>query len=417
MKPPKNGKDSDHEGSDDFLDADDGSSMSLENSHQGEQLDGKLESSPDNEKDKLASSVLDVDTNNIDDGMIVQEAFNQNLGSFMPDIMFEQMVKDFKNAKKLYGETIIRELSGYDPRFVEKNVKIPEFQRELKKRLKDSAEQLIDKGITTSTGVFTKEALLTAALYLIDEEYQEQKNQSSSLGEHVHFANDTFGEKSVVRPFLKGDHYKDIAMKQTIKQAIRRGRKEINVSDLQTFERESRQQINVIYALDTSGSMKGEKLKLAKKAGVALAHKAIKDNNQVGLILFGSDVEKKVPLTKELFEFVEPLTKITPGAETDIGLAIDQSIKLLEKAKGIKHIIILTDGLHTTSDDPKKTVLEEVGKALSQNISISIVGINLDEIGLDLAQSIVNMSKGKLHGVAESTDVGGIIIADYEKLI
>ena len=103
MKLPKNGKDNDQPGSDDFLDADDGSGMDLEDSHQGEQLDGNLESSPDDEKDKLSSSVLDVDTNNIDDGMIVQEAFNQNLGSFMPDIMFEQMVKNYQNAEKLFG--------------------------------------------------------------------------------------------------------------------------------------------------------------------------------------------------------------------------------------------------------------------------------------------------------------------------
>ena len=350
--------------------------------------------------------------------MVVEEAFNQNIGAFVPDLMFSQMVKDFKNAKKLYGQTLIRELTGYDPRFVDKNVKIPEFQRELKKRLKERIDQLKNDDIITSTGVFTKEALLTAALFLIDENFEEQKrNGQFSFGRKIHFSGDIFGEKGTTRPFIKGDKYRDVGIKESLKKAIRRNHKTIKQEDLVTFERESKQEVNIIYALDISGSMKGEKLRLAKKAGVALANKAIKDRNKVGLVLFGSEIEKKIPLTKDLFSFISPLTRITPKAETNIALAIKESRKLLEQAKGTKHIIILTDGLHTTDSDPTKTVLEEVSIARSQDISISVIGINPDSTGLELAQSIVDLSKGKLHGVSESSDLGGIIIADYEKLL
>ncbi len=390
---------------------------SIDDFNPGEELDGSLEQNLKDDHERLAHTVLNSDIQNIDEGMIVQEAFNQNVGSFMPDIMFAQMVDNYKNAKKLYGNTLIRELTGYDPRFVDKNVKIPEFQRELKKRLKDSAKDLQEKGIITARGQFTKESLLSAALFLIDEEYQEKKGHSSTFGEHVHFASDMQGEKSFSRPFRKGDRYKDISVKEAIKTAIRRGHKNVHEEDLHTYERESRQEINVIYALDVSGSMKGEKLKLAKKAGVALAHKTIKDRNKVGLVLFGSEIQDHVQLTNDLFTFVSPLTKILPGAETDIALAILESRKLLESAKGIKHIIILTDGLHTTSKDPQKAVLKQVSMASHQEISISVVGINLDDIGMELAQSIVDLSKGRLHGVVESKDIGGVIIADYERLL
>ena len=37
----------------------------------------------------------------------------------------------------------------------------------------------------------------------------------------------------------------------------------------------------IIYGLDASGSMKGNKLKAAKKAGIALAFKAIEEKNTV----------------------------------------------------------------------------------------------------------------------------------------
>ncbi|MFP4523600.1 MAG: vWA domain-containing protein [Candidatus Nanoarchaeia archaeon] len=382
--------------------------------HDGDELSGKLSSNPDQER--LPRSVMEMDTQSIQDGMLVDEAFNQNLSSFMPDMMFKELVTNYKNAKKLYGDTIIRELGGYDPRFVEKNISIPEFQRELKKRLKDSAQNLQERGVIKKGGVFTPEALNTAALFLIDEEYKETFATRSSLGEQSTLQTDIFGEKSFTRPYKSQDHYKDIALRQTVHTALRRGHKILEKNDLQSFERESKQKLNIIYALDISGSMKGEKLRLAKKAGVSLAHRAIRDSNQVGLVLFESEVANTVHLTKDLLTFTKPLAVVSPGKETDIALAIEKSTELLHDAQGIKHIVILTDGLHTTSDEPQRIVGEKVLAASAQHISISVVGINLDPKGLELAQDIVDKSGGKLHGVKEAKDLGGVILADYTAL-
>lgn len=399
--------------SDDVLER--GDDFSVEQAHEGEQLDGKLATNA--EQDRLPHSVLDVDTNTIDDGMVVQEAFNQSLSSFMPDIMFSELVSNYKNAKQLFGETIIRELTGYDPRFIDKNIRIPEFQRELQKKLKDKAEELEDKGIIHSSGRFTKDALNVAALFLIQEEFEEVPGKYSTFGEPVHKAAQVTGERSTIREYKKGDAYKDVAIKQSITRAIRRGHGELLKEDLLSFDREARQKVNIIYALDTSGSMKGEKLRLAKKAGVALAHRAIRDNNEVGLVIFGSSVEKVVHLTKDFFSFVQPLATCAPGQETDIALAIKEGTKLLVSVDGIKHIVLLTDGLHTTSNDPSKAVLEQVGLAQSQDITISVVGISLDQKGEELAKDIVDHSRGKLYSVADASEVGGVVIADYRSLL
>ena len=290
------------------------------------------------------------------------------------------------------------------------------FNEEVKKQIKDSVDSLTQRWVVKKSGMFTPEALNTAALFLIDKEYKESLTSKSNFGEHVKNKVDSYGEKTYSRMFKKEDPYKDIAISESVKLALRRGHKKIYKEDLQSFDRESRQKINIVYALDISGSMKGDKLRLAKKAGVALAHKAMKDNNEVGLVLFESTIAHHVPLTKDLLTFTKPLSVISPGKETDIALAIKKSVEILDTAKGIKHIVILTDGLHTTSDDPQKVVNEEVAKAIAQNISISVVGINLDKKGLHLAQEIVDRSSGKLHGVLEAKDIGGVIIADYNSL-
>ncbi len=392
---------------DDALDQQSG--MDVEKTSKGDELDGNLASDP--EEDRLAHTIMEVDKQQIDDGMLVDEAFNQNLKSFLPDMMFKDLVSDFKNAEKLYGQTLIRELSGYDPNFIDKNKKIPEFQRELKKRIEDKIDELKEHGIVGQRGGFSPDAINAAALFLIDEEFKENKFNTSQFGEAVHRASKLHGEKSTVRPYTKQDTYRDIALKHSISKSIRRGHDTIYADDLIAYDREARQEVNIIYALDTSGSMKGEKLRLAKRAGVALAHRAIRDQNKVGLVLFGSNIEKTVPLTKDFFTFVRPLTTSSPGQETNIALAIKQATRLLQDAKGIKHIVVLTDGLHTT--DHVLSVLETVAIATQEEVSISIVGIGLDQQGHNLATKIVDISDGRLFEVNAADEVGGVVIADY----
>jgi Mg-chelatase subunit ChlD len=205
-------------------------------------------------------------------------------------------------------------------------------------------------------------------------------------------------------------------MKTTLAKAIRRGRRHIIEQDLESHQREARQKLNIIYALDTSGSMKGKKLSLAKRAGVALANRALKDRNNVGLVLFDQELNKKVAPTNDLLTIVRPLVDIVPGYETDIALAIHESAELLRDAKGLKHIVLLTDGVHTTSKRGKKAVIGQVLQAAAQDISITIVGIHLDEEGVELAREIVDASNGKLLAANSADELGGLVIADYMSL-
>ena len=62
--------------------------------------------------------------------------------------------------------------------------------------------------------------------------------------------------------------FKDVTIRDSIKLAVRRGHNKILPSDLKTIYRKSKGSVSIIYGLDASGSMKGQKLGTAKKAGV-----------------------------------------------------------------------------------------------------------------------------------------------------
>ena len=373
-----------------------------------EELSGKL--AKQKEENKLMHSVLESDKETIEEGKLLTESINQNLSSFVPDLIFKNLVNDYKLAKQLYGDIIIRKLTGYDSGFVEKNIRIPEFREELKKNIDENIKELKKKELINKEGELTDQGLKLSSLVLYTEELD--KLRIKGLGEKKEKKKDIYGDKKDYAPYKK-TRYRDIAVRQSVKTAIRRQHKQLLKEDLRIFEREKKGGISIIYALDASGSMKGEKLGVGKRAGVALAYKAINEKNKVGLIVFGEEVKKVVPPTLDFDDILRSITSIRARAETDIAKTIQRAIEVFGTSNETKHLILLTDVLPTKGKKPEEETLRAVSVARDQEITISVVGINLDKHGEKLAKRIIEISNGRLYTVKNLEVLDTVILEDY----
>ncbi|MEA3514618.1 MAG: VWA domain-containing protein [Nanoarchaeota archaeon] len=375
-----------------------------------DELEGSL--AHQEEEDKLMHSVLENDKETIDDGHLINESLNKGIGIFAPDMMFEQLVKDYSYAKKLFGETIIRQLSGYDPGYVEKNIRIPEFQREIKRNIATNIDALKDRGMLDDDGSITDKAITLASLILYTDEL-DNIIPKGFIGEKVHKKEFVYGEKSGTRNFRKNDRYRDISLKRSVKLAVRRGHKNIEPADLKSFELKRKGQINVVYLLDASGSMKGIKLETAKKAGIALAYKAIEHKDKVGLMVFGSEVKEEIVPTLDFVRLLKQITTVKASRETDIANTIRKAIEVFPRGNITKHIILLTDALPTVGKKPESDTLEAVSIARNAGITISVVGIQLDAEGKKLAEKVAALGEGRLYIVKALKDLDTIVLEDY----
>jgi Mg-chelatase subunit ChlD len=380
-----------------------------EKSH-GDELSGKMRK--DNRDDKLMHSQIDVDKEKIDKAMVLNDAINNNMSSFSPDIAFEQFVNNFSSAKKLYGETMVRELSGYDSNYVDKNIKVPEFKRELKERIKQNIERLKEEGLLDREGFITDLGYDFSALSMLSEELEKMEGKGF-FGENTSKQKSSVGDVQDYRKFRNNDLYKNLSLKHTIKQAIRRSHSSIEKDDLISAEKESKGKMEIIYALDNSGSMKGDKIGVAKKAGVALMYKAISNGDNAGLIVFGSKVQKAIAPTKDFHSLLLELTKIKTSGETDIVSCIDAAVSLFSTKVKTKHLVLITDAMQTMGKKPEQEVLAGISNAANLGITITVVGISLNKEGEKLARSIVNLSNGSLYEVRSLDNLGQIVIEDY----
>lgn len=368
------------------------------------------------DEDKLMKSVLQNDKKTIDDGKLVSDAINQGISSFNPDLAFENISKNFSIAKQIYGESLIRLLTTYNPSYISKNLGIPEFQRELKQKIKEKIEELKENKILNKDGSISEKGVALASLILYTEEL-DHIIPKGILGTKVHKKTSHYGDKEEVRGFKKGDRYKDIAIRKAVRLAIRRGHKDLHEGDLKTFERQSKGSVYVVYGIDASGSMKGKKIEVAKKAGIALAYKAITSKDKVGLVVFGTDIKDVVEPTNDFPYLLRKITEIRASMQTDFTAMLKKSIEVFPREKVTKHLIVLTDAMPTVGDKPEEETMEAVSLARSNGITISIVGINLTKEGKKLAEKIAQLGDGRLYVVRNLENVDKIVLEDYYSVL
>ena len=374
-----------------------------------EELTGKLSSQ---EERKLMRSVLENDKETIEKGKLISDSINQGLSSFTPDILYQQLVKNYSIAEHIYGPSLLKLATGYNPDYIKKNINIPEFQKELRFRIQKNIEKLKEDGLLGKNDEITDKGIELASLVMYFEEL-DKLVPKGILGEKIHKRASIYGAKEDTRLYKKSDRYKDIAIKKSAKLAIRRGHKELEEKDLKVHERQSRGQSYIIYALDASGSMKGAKIDACKRAGIALAYKAIDEKDKVGLIVFGSEIKTIVEPTYDFSYLLKNIAAASASRETDIVATLRKSIELFPSEGITKHLILITDALPTVGEEPEKNTLNEVSIARNKGITISLIGINLNEKGKKLAEKIVELGNGKLYVVKDVENVDSVVLEDY----
>lgn len=376
-----------------------------------DEISGKLGSDP--EEKRLMRSILDSDEETITDGKLITAAINSGIGAFTPDMLFDKLVTNYKAAKKIYGESFLREISGYSEAHIQRNAHIGEFIQELKNRIKDKIEHLREEGLIDKEGNIMEKALKLSKLILYTEEL-DRLAVKGILGEKEHKKTYDYGMRDDVKPFNK-DRYRNIAVRKTIKLAARRNHRVLDEKDLVVHERKTKGKRSIIYGLDASGSMKGQKLLESKKAGIALAYKAIEEKDKVGLVVFGKEVRSKIAPTSDFKRILNEIASVQAKEKTNIASMINEAIVMFRKDDSTKHLILLTDAMPTAGDTPETETLEAVSIAADKNITVSVIGINLRKEGREVAERIAEIGKGRLFVVRNLEDIDGVVLEDYYK--
>lgn len=153
----------------------------------------------------------------------------------------------------------------------------------------------------------------------------------------------------------------------------------------------------LVLVIDTSGSMQGEPLNLAKEvARLAISHLRPRDN--VGLVEFfgGRRWASPVQPVGDGAAIDRALSRLTPGGSSDLYPAVEEAAFALRNVvTQSKHVLILSDGGVTNS-----AFASRVRKMAAEGVTTSTVRIGATDDG-DLMSSIALWGGGRYYTVAD----------------
>lgn len=218
------------------------------------------------------------------------------------------------------------------------------------------------------------------------------------------------GREVGVRHFRFGDKYKDVTIKDSIREAIRNHRNQVTKDDIMVVTKDVRTSMDVVLVVDLSGTMRQlEKLWHAKECCIALSLAASQFKDRVGVVSFSNLADVVVDITANPYRLTRKVIdlELHPNAFTNIGYGILKGVKLFSyhrRGKASQHMIVISDGDATAPHpSPKKYALRQATRAAKKGITISTICINEDSADPELMRRIARIGKGRIYYIGEES--------------
>ncbi len=171
--------------------------------------------------------------------------------------------------------------------------------------------------------------------------------------------------------------------------------------------------VSLLLVLDTSGSMWGVKLEMARRAAAAAAA-ALSPQDRFGLLSFTEECRWEVPLgpAGDALGIDNALRGLKAGGNTDLLPALREAQRALQREKtAVRHCVVLSDG--ETSPFGLRKVVEQM---VAGGATLSTVGIGAD-FDARLLGNLSAWGKGRTFPAVDPASLPRIVTLDTERIV
>jgi Ca-activated chloride channel family protein len=176
---------------------------------------------------------------------------------------------------------------------------------------------------------------------------------------------------------------------------------------------------NIVFILDTSGSMKGEKIRQAKGA-LSFCLNSLNEGDRFNLIDFDDQVKSfETGLVRAGSENVQKALSFVDKTEADGGTNINEALltglRQIEAAEGPSFVIFLTDGLPTVGETDVNNILRNIKEANRPAARLFVFGVGYD-VNTRLLDRLAQDNHATSDYVRPSEDIEVKVSSFYKKV-
>lgn len=176
---------------------------------------------------------------------------------------------------------------------------------------------------------------------------------------------------------------------------------------------------DIVFIIDTSGSMSGRKIKQAKEA-LRFCINSLNRGDRFNIIAFATSVNsyqsKLVPATPQnIASALEFAAGLEARGGTNINQALLSGLGIFEETKRPRMIVFLTDGQPTVGVRSIKDILSNLKKANQSEARIFVFGVGND-VNTHLLDRMAEMHRGMTEYVVPGEDIEIKVSSFYRKI-
>ncbi len=176
---------------------------------------------------------------------------------------------------------------------------------------------------------------------------------------------------------------------------------------------------NLVFVLDSSGSMSGQKI-LRAKAAVRFVINHLDENDRFSIIdfddgvtLFTPELVPAVPRNREnALLFID---RIEDSGGTNINEALLRALRMTEAGDRPNYVLFLTDGLPTVGITDTAEILKNISRASESKARLFVFGVGHD-VNTELLDKISSDNRGTSVYVGENEDLEVAVSNYYDKM-
>ena len=173
---------------------------------------------------------------------------------------------------------------------------------------------------------------------------------------------------------------------------------------------------DVLFVLDTSGSMRGEKLAQTKRAAKYVLDN-LHDEDRFNIISFSTGTRQYSSGLRPVGEVAQAyafINSLQAGGGTNIGRAFEEALAQTRDNRP-QVILFLTDGLATEGEKRTGKILEKVDKLAGDNVRVFALGVGYD-VHTTLLDTVSQSHHGTSVYVRPDEDIERGVSSFYEKI-
>ncbi|MGC8615298.1 MAG: vWA domain-containing protein [Thermoprotei archaeon] len=177
------------------------------------------------------------------------------------------------------------------------------------------------------------------------------------------------------------------------------------------FLKQNPRKVSVIFTLDISSSMSGDKLEIAKQAIIRRFERDFELDDNISVVTFGDKAEVLVKPTKKekagnFRQIIQPIDTGDGIRGTNLYEGLQKSVDLLSSAPQgyLRRIILTTDGMPTAGVTDADAIVGLAKKAAESGVRVDVYGIG-DDYDYGLCKAIADASGGWMRHALAASDL------------